>query len=453
MGSRPRRGRAGRFALDRLSVAARPAFVAGAVIAGAALLLWPAFWNGYPILFSDTHAFLIQGDEPRMIWDKPWIYGPFLRLLHGGLTLWLPAAAQALLLSHLLWLTEAVLGARTPLRHVGLCAFLAAGSAAPWFVSLLMPDIFAAMTMLCIFLLAFDEDLRGWLRGWVAALGIFSVAAHLSHLVIAAACACVVGLLRRRAAPIAAVPLLGALALLLLTNIVGYGLVAISPYGSVFLLARLVADGPARAVIARDCPAAGWHLCAWAGRLPRDSDDFLWSGDGPVWSTPGGPPALAPEAGTIVARTIMADPLGVARAAVGNTLHELVRVRLGDTLGPDWLEQSVVRSLHDYLPPSELVAFRASLQAQGRLAPVGKMLNRVQGGLLIAGALACLILLRRPERPVGRLAALALAAVLANAFATGALSDLHDRYQARIAWVLLLPPAFLVIRKKAGSAE
>jgi hypothetical protein len=41
------------------------------------------------------------------------------------------------------------------------------------------------------------------------------------------------------------------------------------------------------------------------------------------------------------------------------------------------------------------------------------------------------------------LAGLALSVVLgvtANAFATGALSAPHDRYGARIAWLLLLPP-------------
>src|ERR1019366_1095535 len=98
-----------------------------------------------PIVFVDTHGFLIQGSEPRMLWDKPFAYGPFLRLLDGNLTLWGPAAAQALLLSHLLWLTARACGAAAPGRHIVLCALLAAGSAAPWFASLLMPDVFAPM--------------------------------------------------------------------------------------------------------------------------------------------------------------------------------------------------------------------------------------------------------------------------------------------------------------------
>jgi hypothetical protein len=36
--------------------------------------------------------------------------------------------------------------------------------------------------------------------------------------------------------------------------------------------------------------------------------------------------------------------------------------------------------------------------------------------------------------------------VVANAFATGALSGVFDRYQARIAWLVLLPPLFALLR-------
>jgi hypothetical protein len=43
------------------------------------------------------------------------------------------------------------------------------------------------------------------------------------------------------------------------------------------------------------------------------------------------------------------------------------------------------------------------------------------------------------------------AGVLANAFATGALSKPHYRYQTRIAWLLLLPPLILSLREKQSD--
>jgi hypothetical protein len=428
-----------------------------AILGGALLLAWPAMANHYPILFSDTHAFLVQASQPVMVWDKPWVYGPFLLGWHGRTTLWLPVAGQTLIVSHLLWLTRKAVARPTPLFHLLLCTALAAGSAAPWFVSLLMPDIFAPVAVLCIFLLGFGERLVRWERGWAGALGSFAVASHLSHLVVAAASVLVVVLLRRRRRPatLAAAPLLGAMAILLAGNLAGYGRAGISPYGAVFALARLTADGPARAVIDRACPQAGWRLCAWKGRLPDDSDAFLWYGKGPVWSMPGGPKVLAPEAAVIVARTVREEPLWVLRTALANSGQQLLLVRLGDTLGADWLEQSVVGSLRAYFPPREEARFHAGLQARDRLAAVAAPLNPTHAVLLALGTAASAVLLglalRRHDRPRAGLAALALAAILANAVAGGALSRPNARYQARIAWLVLLPPLMQPGNRQIGA--
>ena len=419
-----------------------------AVLAGAVLLVWPALLNAYPIVFSDTHAFLVQASQPRMVWDKPWVYGAFLLALHGRTTLWLPLAAQGLILSHLLWLLAEMQGRAGAARHLVLCALLAGGSAAPWFAALLMPDIFAPVTVLGLYLLAYGNQLGRWRRGWLHALAAFAIAAHLSHLVLAAGCLAVIAILRWRRLAVTCAPLLAALAILIATNLAGYGRFAVSPYGAVFALARLTADGIAGPVILRACPAAGWHMCDWANRLPSSSDDFLWNGSGPVWTAPDGPIGLAPEAGAIVARTLREDPFGVLRVALANTRTQLTMVALGDTLGPDWLDGSITGSLRAYFPPEELRRFAAGVQAQGHLAAWAASLNPPHAVLLVLGAGATLVILlhRRTAMNLRGLAALILAGLLANAVATGALSGPHDRYQARIAWLVLLPPALVLLR-------
>lgn len=411
-----------------------------AVCAGAAILLWPALFNGYPILFSDTHAFLIQGAEPRMIWDKPFAYGPFLRLLHGGVTLWLPACGQALLVSHLLWLTRAAFAPPGLIRHLVTILLLAVLSTAPWTASLLMPDIFAPVTVLTLFLLGFGDRLDRSARLWCATLAVLAIAVHLSHLVIAAACVVVVAVLRTQRARLVALPLILALGFLIATNLVAYGRFAVSPFGSVFMLARLAADGPAARTLLRACPRADWSLCAWAGRMPRDSDAFLWDGAGPVWTTPGGPQGLAREAGAIVAATLLADPVGVAHAAATNTGEQLLRAGLGDTLRPTWLEGSVTNSLRDYFPPQELIRFRASRQARDTLAPVAAALDIPRTAAMAAGAVLVILMVGLGGMRGRAFAALLLVGIIANAFATGALSKPHDRYQARIAWLLVAAP-------------
>ena len=414
-----------------------------AIFAVALMFAWPAIVNQYPIVFSDTHAFLVQAGQPRMVWDKPWTYGPFLLALHGGTTLWLPLAAQVLIVSHLLWLLAASFGHATALRHVVLGIMLAAGSAAPWFASLLMPDVFAPITVIALYLLAFPGALGIWQRRWVMLLGTAAIAFHLTHLVLAAAGLAVVLVLRWRALPRTMVPLGVALAILMATNVVGFGRVAVSPYGSVFALARLTADGLVTPVLAASCPTSGWHLCDWQNRLPADSNAFLWDSDGPVWTAPGGAIGLAPEASAIVGAVIRQAPLAVLRTATANTLHALGRVALGDTLGPDWLEGSITSSLRAYFPPHEIEQFRAGLQAQGGLAGLAAPFNRPHAMFLVLGTVGSLLCLLRPGHA---LALMILIGVAANGFAGGALSGPFDRYQARIAWLVLLPPGLVLVR-------
>ncbi len=358
-----------------------------AVLAGAVLFLWPAVLNGYPLLFSDTGGLLAMALEPSMGWDKPWVYGPFLFLLHGRTTLWLAAVGQALLLSHMLWLAAKSVRSWSPLLHTALCAVLAAVTAAPWFASLLMPDVFAPMVVLCVFALAWPERLSGAERGWVAVVGTLAVAVHLAHLIVAAACIVLAFAVRRRATPWqAALPLGAALGVLVLTNAAGNGVLGVSPYGSVFMLARLVADGPAREVVDARCPAAGWHLCAWKGRLPSDSDAFLWAPEGPVWDHDRyGPLLFAPEAAHIVRETMLVHPEAVGAAMALNTAHQLPRVDLGDTLGPNYLDLTVLPRLRAYFPPAEVARYQSSLQVHGRLRALAAPLLWPQRAALALG--------------------------------------------------------------------
>jgi len=418
-----------------------------AIIAGAVLLAWPALVNGFPIVFSDTHAFLVQGGEPQMVWDKPFVYGPVLALLHQRITLWLPLVAQVLMVSHLLWLVRGAFAAPGWRFHLALCAGLAALSAAPWFASLLMPDILAPAVVIVLFLLGF-ATLGPWMRLWLVVLGGVGIASHLSYLPLAGVVTAGALLLGGRR--IVAVPLCAALALLVAGNAIGHGRAGLSPYGSVFALARLMTDGPAQAVLARECPGAGWKMCDWQGRFPDDSDLFLWKEHGPVWSS-GGPRALAPEASAIVRATLVQEPVAVLRSALGNFQEQLWRVRLGDTLGDDWLEESITGSFRAYFPPEEMARFRAGRQMANMLGAVAAPLNALHAVVLAAGAAASLFVAwRRRGTRAGRFALLVLAGVLANAAASGALSRPHDRYQARIAWLVLLP-GVVGIRKEGSS--
>ncbi len=438
-----------------------------AVAGGALLLAWPAFLNGYPLLFSDTGAFLHQTLGPLMIWDKPWVYGPLIHLFHWRWSLWLPLLAQCLALSHLLWLAQrAVANRATPARHAGLVAGVALLTAAPWSAALLMPDILAPVAVLSLFLLAFARDVLGPREAaWVYALAALAIAAHLSHLPVAAALVALAVVLARRARPAlrAAAPLAAAVLVLLYTNSVGHGRASLSPHGGTFLLARLVANGSAARTVAARCPGSGWYLCAWAGRLPADSDEFLWRPDSPVNRDAGGAPRflggalLSAEAGEIVAETLRRKPGRVAADALRDAAVQLVAVAVGDTLPREALGATLRERIAGGFPAREVAAFDGSAQARGLLPGRAAPFLATHAPVLVLGAGLLAWCLRREWRAPRRLrfGLCVLAGVAANAFATGALSGPHDRYGARVAWLvpfaaalLLLPPA----RPREGAA-
>jgi hypothetical protein len=431
------------------------------LIAGALLLVWPAFLNRYPLVFSDTAAFLHQTLGPLVIWDKPHVYGPLLHLFHWRVTLWGPVLAQGLLLSWLLWLTQrAIRGEATAGLHLLVSAGAALLTTAPFTVALLMPDVFAPAVLLALLLLGFAAPALS--RGEAVALGVIAalgIAAHLSHLPVAASVVGIVLLLRRRLRPTirVALPLLGAVALLLGTNLWGHGRATLSPHGATFLLARLQADGPAAEVIRERCPASGWYLCAFADRLPMDSDDFLWLPDSPMNRAPDGTQrflggaTLSPEAREIVAETLRSRPFQVAWAMTRNTLRQLVTATAGDTLDGG-LAASIRPRIAEGFPARELAAFDGALQPRGLLPAAVAPLLLPHGPVLVLGAGLALLAWWRAARDgdlrrLGLVVGL-LVGVSANAFATGALSKPHLRYEARILWLMPIVAALALLPRR-----
>lgn len=438
------------------------AAAAGALLAGALLLLWPAALNGYPLLFSDTGAFLAQTTVPLMIWDKPWIYGPLLHLFHWEVSLWLPLAAQGLLLSHLLWLTQrAVRGRATAPLHLLLSAGTAVFTTAPWSAALLMPDILAPVTVLALFLLGFAREAlsraEAWYLGVVATLAI---AAHLSHLPVALALAVLVLLVTRRRAPAlrAVAPLGAALLLLVVTNGVGHGRPSVSPFGATFALARLQADGPAARLIRARCPAAGWYLCAFDDLLPMDSDRFLWAPDSPVNRDGAGRPRflggmlLAPEAAEIVGATLREYPIEVLGLTLWNGARQLVLAEAGDTLGPDHLAAAVRVRIAEFFPGFELVAYDAAAQPRGVLPDLAAPFLWPHVPVLLAAVPLLLLAWHRAAREDDTrrlgLVLCVLVGVTANALATGGLSKPHHRYEARILWLVPFAAALALLPRR-----
>ncbi len=235
-------------------------------------------------------------------------------------------------------------------------------------------------------------------------------------------------------------PLLACLALIS-ANLAGHHRASLAPFGNVFLLARVIYDGPGMRALERECPRAHWRLCPYVGHFPPTADAFLWQPDSPI-NLAGGPKLVSAEAGAIVASAIEAEPVAELRAVLGNVARQLGQFATGDGLEA-WPRTVTPWIVRDF-PASEAATYLASRQTNGGLLVPGWLLMVHRMVVLIGVATCCgllPVLLRRRHQFSGLLVLLLLALPI-NALITGGLSGPHDRYQSRVMW---LPPLLAVL--------
>ena len=431
---------------------------AGAVALAALMLVWPAFWNGYPLVFADTGTYLGQVLHVYLGWDRPPFYSVFLFATHWRLTLWGPMLAQGLIVAHLLGVTLRVLGRPNPWLLLPVAFALSALTGLPWVTARLIPDVFTGVLVLALWLLAFKAAaLSTGERLWLVVLAAASIAFHQSHIPLAfglALCGGALLLVARGSRPalrgVARMAGPGVLAALALVgvNLAGHGRASLSPFGPVFLAARVIYDGPGMEFLRRACPEAGWRVCRSLDRLGPYHNAFLWETDSPLWTELGGPKAWAPEASEIVSAVLRDAPGAVVLAFAANSAEQFRMVDAGDGLEP-WPGTPGPEPLIAQFFPHELDRFLAGRQQRGFLVLDAGDLAPLHRAVALCGLLALLVvplLLRRRLGSAGAaLVVLVLAAGVGNAAITGGLSGPTPRYQARLAWLFAFAPAAVAL--------
>ena len=222
------------------------------------------------------------------------------------------------------------------------------------------------------------------------ALAAFMIASQLSSVPLGCVLLAVLGGLKwwlgRWRWPLLVVPPVLAVLALCSVNFAAHGRFAVSPFGNVFLLARVIYDGPGMAVLRRDCPAAHWRLCPYLEAFPPISDDFLWTPDSPL-NRAGGAKVVSADADAIIRRAVVADPVGEARAAWGNAGEQLVSFASGDGLEA-WPAQVTPWIARDF-PKREVAAYEGARQQLGSLR-VPWVLAAVHWAVGVAGVVVCL---------------------------------------------------------------
>jgi hypothetical protein len=427
-------------------------WAAATVFAAALLLSGAAIYNGYPLLDQDTSGYL----RPLNIGYRSFFYSLFLTSGRLAGSLWLVVFIQSLIEAHLLRLIlRVVFGIASPAAYIAITALLCVLTCLPWCTGSIMPDVFTSVLVLCFFLLAFcSRRLRPADLGYILALTVVAATVHFSHLPLAVGLLLTTVLLRiacrnRPQVPppnliLPALPIALALLLMMAVNYFTLGEAAFSVDGYAFPLARLVADGQAVSYLREACPQRRYALCEYIDRLPKDSDEFLWSPDSPFRKV-GSFAGYRREGREIVVHTIMRFPLWTLMSALKNAARQVVEVRTGMGYGfasyKTWgNRQNTSDEIRTYYP-SEYGAFENSRQSRGELTHLYN-LNRLHRAALIlsflyGGAMGLLFAKRGQWLQTELLLTIAYA-VLVNSFLSGALSRPTPRYGSRLIWLLSL---------------
>ena len=416
--------------------------------AATLFLLAPAIWNGFPLLFYDTGAYLGRAFFDTLSPGRSAVYGWFLGA-GSRPDFWPVVIAQSLVTvwTVALFLRAHDLGHR-PILLVALFAAFTAATGLPWLTGQLMPDVFAGLAVLALYLLVFRAGaLARWERLALIVLIAFSAAVHNATLAVIVSmllAGVAVRLLRPQLVPaIGLARVAGAIAIsivmLLTANFAVTGRLAWTPGGSAFVFSRLVHDGIVHQFLEDNCPDPRFELCKYRARLPHHANDFLWhEGDRGAFAAIGGFEGGAEEMRTIAIESLWQYPGLHLVTAVKSTFAQLFAV------GTGW---GIVHNVWDAyghienLTPQAVPAAHGARQRHGQLHFA--TLNRLHEPLawLSMAILALFLLLAwrvREFRYFGPLAATFSAAFLANAFVCGVLSNPHDRYGTRIAWLATL---------------
>ena len=414
----------------------------------AVLLLWVAFYNGFPTVFSDTGAYLLTGafHTPLAPFRAPG-YSVFTRTAGMGASPWFIVAAQAILAVYVLReaCTYLIGGDRKFLDHCLLatvCA-LAMLTGLPWFVSLLMPDVFAGILFLCAFLLAYAGELSLVQQVLLSTILTISIAAHTSLFPIAALYFAALAIIRlsgrqtnsrlsaRMVMPWLLVPITAAAFWTSAMNYrmgLGFGL---SPSKNTFLMGRLFGDGLAPEFLRANCPRAPFISCQYLSNLPRSEEEFLFQH--PLLQALKG---HEEEMDSIVRGTILAYPLRFLISSARQTFLQFAALRTGDEIrsnaAKDWSNGAM---LHVF--PGDLQAFRNSRQSRDRLFSLADDFAAIHTVIFWISLAACLLLAwtRRFIR-INNILASAIILLVINASVCGALAGVYDRYQSRVAWLI-----------------
>ena len=222
------------------------------------------------------------------------------------------------------------------------------------------------------------------------------------------------------------------------------------------MLARLFASGMAGSFLRQDCKRESLVACKYLDNLPTNEDEFLWWYTNPLFNAMGGWVKSKPEANRIVLGTIRYHPGRFARESVKQMFRQFVSMKPGDGNGRYFpFEINELRQVY----PDDIPKLEFTRQWNGALMNLANRLSKLETVVFWCSMGCCLVFVAKDWRyaeGATKLFIFVLISLFANAFVTASLSQVSDRYQSRVSWLMafcLMACVISIVRRRQYRAE
>lgn len=416
------------------------------------VLVAPALWNGFPLIFPDTGGYLTRPLEGTLDLGRSALYGLFL-VAGIPFAFWPVVIIQSALTVWLVVLSLRALGyGGRPWLAFAVVALLSVATSLPWLAGQLLPDIWFPAAVLALFLLAFcSARLAPWERGLLIGVIAFASASHMAAAGLCVGLLAALWLIGRAPAlelpklrlVFAAAAVAAGVLLCPVSNWAITGKFAFTPGGSSFLFGRLVEDGIVARYLEDRCPDAALRLCAYKADIPDDADDWLWDPDSPFRKLDGWE-GIGDEERDIILATLARYPLLHLTAAVSDIFDQLTsfqtEISLDDNL-------PTIAAMADWTPQLSPQLMAARQQNGGIDVNSLNLVHVPVAALAMLGLIAAVIFRHRLKLPpdLNALAVVVLMSLVINAAICALFSHPVDRYQSRLTPLALFALTLLAI--------
>lgn len=414
------------------------------ILVMGALFVFGAFYNGFPLVTSDTGSYITHAYLNTIPDGRPIGYSIWIKIFSLRLSLWLPIIAQGVTLAFLVYQIMKVLfhdvlfNSKVYYFFASLIIFL---TPVTWCASQLMPDIFSAILLLSLFLWFYDDNKLNRIIYSVLIFG--SAQMHHSHLFSLLAFSSLLLIYSffkskdqiRRSIIMLAFSFFSLIFAGSLHFFAGHGF-TLSKRSHVFLLGKMCENGMLQKYLAENCGSKDLKICEFQHSIPNAPWAFIWNEDGPMRKM-GGWDATKEEYDYILKDMITSPKyiLALGLKSIEHTGRQLAAIGIGDGLNAHGDKSNIFWKVQEHFSHEE-AEFLTSKQNISRFR-----WDAMNGFYYISLSIIVLLgLFYNMTHSMSKRMKIAFSFfftyAIINAFVTANLANVLARLQTRIMWIL-----------------